>query len=117
MPRIKVFIDYQNVYEDARRAFFGLGDPVSSGQISPRRLGELLLRRPNTTGRTLIEARVYAGRPSPKDPRTYGAHMRQANAWTNEANVAVVTRSLRYPRNWPNEKPVQKGIDVHLAVD
>jgi hypothetical protein len=24
---------------------------------------------------------------------------------------------LRYPRNWPNEKPQEKGIDVQLAVD
>lgn len=117
MPRVKVFIDYQNVYVDARRAFFGFTDPVSRGQFSPRRLGEVLLRGPDTTGRTLSEVRVYAGRPSPKDSKTYGAHMRQESVWSKQANVTVVTRQLRYPRNWPTEKAVQKGIDVHLAVD
>ncbi len=29
----------------------------------------------------------------------------------------MLARSLRYPRNWPNERPQEKGIDVQLAVD
>src|SRR2546425_683523 len=117
MARVKVFIDYQNVYEDARRAFFGHADPVVRGQFSPRRLGEVLLRRPETSLRALTLIRVYAGRPSTKDAKTYGAHMRQESAWSREKDVTIVARPLRYPRNWPTERAQQKGIDVHLAVD
>lgn len=35
----------------------------------------------------------------------------------SDAETVVVTRTLRYPRNWPNAKPEEKGIDVALAVD
>jgi len=115
--RVKVFIDYQNVREDARRAFFGPADSVVKGQVHPRRLGEILLRREGVTDRKLTEVRVYAGRPGSKDSRTYGAHMRQSSGWERQENLVLVTRPLRYPPNWPDEKAEQKGIDVHLAVD
>jgi uncharacterized LabA/DUF88 family protein len=75
-----------------------------------------VLGRRNTTGRRIAEVRMYAGRPSSKDSKTYAAHMRQANAWAKEG-VAVITRPLRYPHDWPSRPPVQKGIDVELAVD
>lgn len=29
----------------------------------------------------------------------------------------VLTRALRYPRDWPDQMPQEKGIDVQLAVD
>jgi hypothetical protein len=29
----------------------------------------------------------------------------------------VITRTLRYPLNWPVERAQEKGIDVSLAVD
>lgn len=29
----------------------------------------------------------------------------------------MITRALRYPRGWPDVPPVEKGIDVALAVD
>jgi hypothetical protein len=31
--------------------------------------------------------------------------------------VTVTTRTLRYPSNWPAEKPQEKDIDVSLAID
>lgn len=32
-------------------------------------------------------------------------------------NTTVIMRTLRYPRDWPQVKPEEKGIDVALAVD
>jgi hypothetical protein len=29
----------------------------------------------------------------------------------------VITRTLRYPREWPREREQEKGIDVKLAID
>lgn len=117
---IVVFIDYQNTYNDARRAFFGRGDPATRGQIDPIRLGNLLAsRQPLGTNATrrVKEVRIYRGRPdSTKEPKTYGAHMRQCAAW--DANGAVVVhRPLRYPHDWPASKPEEKGIDVQIAID
>src|SRR2546422_3439090 len=119
MPRVKVFIDAQNCYRDARRAFFSPADDGPKGQISPRRFGELIVALRNAPpGRALSQVRVYTGRPnSTRDPKTYGAHMRQCARWSREKDVVVIPRSLRYPRNWPAERPQEKGIDVQLAID
>jgi len=119
MTRVKIFIDAQNVYRDARRSFFTPGDSAVKGQISPRRFGEAVVGlRKEPDDRNLTQIRVYTGRPSSaRDSKTYGAHMRQCARWSQEPDVLVIARSLRYPRNWPTERPQEKGIDVHLAVD
>ncbi|HEV2250487.1 MAG TPA: NYN domain-containing protein [Candidatus Limnocylindria bacterium] len=118
MPRIVVFIDAQNLYQDARRTFFTPADDRTRGQISPRRFGEVLVPVRPGADRKLHQVRIYTGRPSSsRDPQTYGAHMRQCAAWSSQPGVVVVPRSLRYPRNWPTERAQEKGIDVHLAVD
>ena len=119
MVRVKVFIDSQNCYRDARRTFFAPAEPSTKGQVSPRRFGEVLAAlRKAPPDRQLTQVRVYTGRPnSTRDPKTYGAHMRQCAKWGREQDVLVVPRSLRYPRNWPDERAQEKGIDVQLAVD
>ncbi len=112
-------MDAQNVYRDARRAFFTALDPAPKGQVSPRQFGEMLVAlRKEPPDRQLVQVRVYTGRPnSTKDPKTYGAHMRQCARWSRDKDVLVIARALRYPRNWPTERPQEKGIDVQLAVD
>jgi uncharacterized LabA/DUF88 family protein len=121
LPAAVVFIDYQNLFNDARRAFGGLGEPsATSGQINPMKLAyHLVSREPlGASGpRTLKEVRIYRGRPSPsKEPKTYGAHMRQCDAW-EKAGAVVIPRPLRYPSDWPETEPEEKGIDVQIAVD
>ena len=34
-----------------------------------------------------------------------------------KAGVVVTWRTLRYPQEWPDAKPEEKGIDVALAID
>lgn len=112
--RLVVFYDWQNVYEGAREAFFTDADPRPRGQIDPIALGHrIAARRVSRIPRVFGEARLYMGRPSnSRDPRTYAAHMRQCA--TLERNGAVVRhRTLRYR----NGVPIQKGVDVQLAVD
>lgn len=48
--RVWVLIDRQNCYRDARRAFHAPGDPSSYGQVSPRKLGELLVAKGGAWG-------------------------------------------------------------------
>jgi hypothetical protein len=112
-----LFLDYQNVYKSAREAFHPLTAPHWYGQIDPLALGELVVRR-SPFERDLGGVRVYRGIPdSTKDPQGYRACQRQIATWSQSPKVRVITRTLRYPNYWPDEKPEEKGIDVSLAVD
>jgi uncharacterized LabA/DUF88 family protein len=118
--RVVVFIDYQNTMNAARLAFCHRPYGASDGQIDPKRYANLLVARTplGTSGRRVLkEVRVYRGRPDPrKEGRTYAAHMRQCDAWERQGSK-VITRPLRYPRDWPKEKAEEKGIDVQMAID
>jgi hypothetical protein len=113
--RTVLFLDYQNVYRRARDSFHQHWEPPERGQIDPMRLGQLLVDR--NPGRELAGVRIYRGRPdSSKDPRGYGANRRQGTAW-EQRGATVITRTLRYPATWPEDREEEKGIDVALAVD
>jgi len=113
-----LFIDAQNFYNSVRRVFFSPLDSSIFGQINPMALANLICSRPPPGVRRLLhEVRVYTGRPnSAKEPKTHSAHMKQCDAWTR-AGAKVITRPLRYPKDWPESKAQQKGIDVALAID
>lgn len=117
--RVAVFLDYQNVYMGARSAFHPYGSPSQNGQIDPHRLGRLLASKgPPGVDREFSEVRVYRGQPdSAKDPRGYAANDRQCSHWRTQPKTKVTTRTLRYPRAWPEERAQEKGIDVQLAID
>src|SRR5439155_18417104 len=100
--RLVVFVDAQNVYKGARRAFFNDDDPHIYGNFDPVKLGELICSRPaKGTESLLSQVRVYTGRPdATRQPQSYGPHMRQCATW--KANGAIIiARTLRYPHDWP----------------
>lgn len=116
--RVGVFIDYQNCYNEARRAFHDPdNDPGEYGHFSPRGLADLMVAMEK--GRVLSYAGVYVGFPNPRlQPKSASARNKQIAVWGKSA-VTVVARPLRYPQGWPNvpEKPQEKGVDVKLAID
>lgn len=119
--RVIVFLDWQNVYSSARRAFHDPYSPYMDGQVDPVLLaGHLTTRNP---GQQLEQVRIYRGLPdSTKQPEAYGANERQAAAWARSPYVHVTRRPMQYPKGWPKvelpgEKPREKGIDVALAID
>jgi uncharacterized LabA/DUF88 family protein len=121
--RVVVFLDYQNVYQGARRTFHGVQDPHWHGQVDPLRLAKHLAAD-SPFDRELAQVRIYRGQPDGKlDPRGYGASRRQHARWTASSPLIDLTlRTLRYPRGWPTshqpgERPAEKGIDVALALD
>lgn len=116
--RVTVLIDYQNVYGGARRQFHNFGaDPATCGHIDPLRVGQLVVQR-RTRDSVLQQVRVYRGRPNPeRQPTSAGANDRQASHWSRSPLVQVIRRNLRYPKDYPDTPPVEKGIDVALAVD
>lgn len=116
VPRLILFIDAQNLYHTAGNSFFNRPDPGASGQFDPMALGRLITDRDRSSP-VLHEVRIYTGRPdSAKSPKSYSAHMKQCAAWIN-AGAIVISRTLKYPPNWPAERAQEKGIDVALAVD
>jgi hypothetical protein len=117
--RVVVFLDYQNVYMGARETFGSRRAHGRFGQVDPLALGLLIVARHSDPTR-LHEVRVYRGRPDPqRDPRAYAANMRQSQAQENRGGglVTVITRPLRYPKEWPRLPAQEKGIDVSLAAD
>jgi hypothetical protein len=114
--RVAVFIDYQNCFGFARRAFCEPDDPpATAGQLLPRALGRFLAEKENGSYE-LVYCGVYSGiASSAKEPKTFAARRKQAAAW-EKAGCAVVMRPLRY-QGWPDERPREKGVDVRLAID
>lgn len=116
--RVTVLIDYQNVHGWARRQFHDYGsDPATCGHIDPVRLGQLIVQRRSRPS-VLQQVRVYRGRPNPERQATSArANDRQADEWSRSPLVEVVRRNLSYPSGWPATPPMEKGVDVALAVD
>ena len=101
--RVVVFIDGQNMYNGARRAFFRPTDFVQCGQFWPVLLGQLLTARTtgDRHGRLLAGVRIYTGRPDAYLQSTaYAANVRQCQAW-ERSGAHVFHRPLRYPHGWP----------------
>ena len=119
MQRVVIFVDYQNAYRRARDAFHNhRADPHWLGQVRPDALGALITGQRNSAERELRQVRMYRGLPqSTRDPKGYGAALRQIAAWQRNPLIAVITRPFRYPRNYPTAPPQEKGIDVQLALD
>lgn len=119
--RVRVFLDWQNVYMRARESFHPKGAPYVDGQVHPADLGlELAGRGEPGSDRVLESVHVYRGLPDQQfDEKGYAAARRQLTAWSRNKLVVVHTRTLRYPDDWPDtdEKPREKGIDVALAID
>lgn len=118
MPdRVALFIDWQNVYRSARRAFYDPSARIrpSDGQIDPVAVAELLCQRGVLgANRELVDVRVYSGRPNPDyDPKTHRAHMQQCAVW-EQAGAKVITKPLQYLEGEP---PREKGVDVQIAMD
>jgi hypothetical protein len=122
MPdRVVVFLDYQNAYRGARRAFHAPVAPHWCGQIDPMKLARHLTAD-SPFDRALTSVRIYRGHPDgTRDPRGYAANRRQLAQWATDPLVDLTVRPLRYPLRWPNcqlgERPQEKGIDVALALD
>jgi uncharacterized LabA/DUF88 family protein len=126
--RVLVFIDGQNVLQEARRLYgYGFGHP-------------LVLAQSVLDGRTLQGVRYYSGIHLPRKRPDLHAASERRHALMRKVGVTVVTRPLRYRWEWgfdpdlvpdpyenrgkqetvnvePYERPREKGIDLSLALD
>ena len=115
--RVVVFVDYQNAYRAARRAFHDdSASPAPLGQFHPDRLGEHIAASGQRPGRVLEQVRVYRGMPdSSLDSQGNGAARRQVAAW-QPADPARQRYRLRLkggsqPRcNWISEDIYRRSL-------
>jgi uncharacterized LabA/DUF88 family protein len=118
--KVAVFIDWQNAYKSAREAFGLVDMPSQYGNFSPFGLSRLLAASNGRGDRArLVSVEVFRGLPSQRRDRVgHAANRRQEAAWRAEAPGVVIPRlrPLRYPPGYPAEPPVEKGVDVELAV-
>lgn len=117
--RVAVLIDWQNSYKSARDAFDLYNLPNEHGNYSPYELSRALAAG-NGRGDDgeLWRTYIFRGLPSnERDPNGYAANRRQSAAWMRENQDVVIPRlrKLRYPRD-ESEPPVEKGVDVELAI-
>jgi hypothetical protein len=120
MTRVHLFIDYQNVHLTAAQKFEPSGTPRHKSLIHPGLYGDVLMGKRAAAGRggSLEAIRVYRGRPSMQnEPIPAGRNMAQEAEWHRDRRVTVTSRTLRYPRDWPQSPQQEKGIDVKLAID
>jgi NYN domain len=120
LQRLIVFLDYENVRMQARRCFKALASSGRFGHVRPANLGRLVVGRERSLGRAIAlhQVRIYRGMPDGRrDPRGRMAFDRQARAWRRDPRVQLIARPLRYPRDPRRARPVEKGIDVCLAID
>ena len=114
MPqRVVLFIDYQNMYKDARRAFHRQRGPGFLGQIRPLALGELICAR--SPDRALSGVRIYRGAPTRgQDWRMHQVATSQRDEWERDP---LVTVNLHPLRRGSDGRLREKGVDVDLAVE
>lgn len=76
VPRVVVFVDYQNTSKSSRATFCEPGAPPPDGQVDPHALGNLIVTRRDIDSE-LVRVRIYRGQPDPrKDPRGYDIAVR-----------------------------------------
>jgi hypothetical protein len=117
--RVAVFIDWQNAYHSARRAFGFESMPNEHGTFSPYRIASHVDHgHDRGSAAKLVKVEVHRGLPSAeRDSTGYAANRRQAAAWQRESPlVRARMRPLRYLGSGPDAKVQEKGIDVQLAL-
>jgi hypothetical protein len=114
--RVAVFLDYQNVLQRGH-GLYGRGKESYQCVPEPALVADMLASKRHVPSEA-ISILVFRGRPDPrKEPVLASANDRQKQQWERrDRRVKVVSHPLFY-RNWPRDAPVEKGIDVSLAIE
>jgi hypothetical protein len=112
---VAVLLDFQNAHL-VGHGLFARGTEPYRCVPDPARLAELIVDRRKRPSE-VAAVRVYRGRPDPgHQARLTASNDAQAAKWARDKRVQVIRRQLVY-RDWPRLPPVEKGIDVAVAVD
>lgn len=115
-----LFVDYQNVHLSAWELFSRYGSAKHEYLVEPGRYADQVAASWNAaSGEDLAVERVFVfrGLPDARKERLQNSRVnRQHSAWQRDRRVTVAARPLRYPRDWPEERAQEKGVDVMLAL-
>jgi hypothetical protein len=117
MPdHVALYLDFENVHR-VGHGLYARGRERYSCVPEPSLIADLIAarRRSDTEIRVI---NVYRGLPNSRlEPQAASANAQQANQWQRrDPRVRMIRRPLAY-RGWPDHPPVEKGIDVQIAVD
>lgn len=112
MRPVVLYVDYENLRHWPSDAY--AEDPA---EIDVVRLGELISERRHEAS-TLMQVRVYRGIPNAK---LDGERLRRQDGWLQrrltDKRFMLVSQPLKYRLVGTKFRPVEKGIDVALAID
>jgi uncharacterized LabA/DUF88 family protein len=113
---VALYLDFENVHR-VGHGLYARGRERYTCVPEPSLIADLIAaRRPQDTEIKVI--RVYRGLPNSRlEPEAASSNAQQANQWERrDPRVRMIRRPLAY-RGWPDHPPVEKGIDVQIAVD
>ena len=106
MARVMVFVDGSNLYHSLREDY--QRTDVDFARLGPALCGP---------DRELIRVYYYNARvDQTQEPARYGDQQRFFDRLRRIPKLEVKLGSLVY-RNFPRERPIEKGIDVRIATD
>jgi uncharacterized LabA/DUF88 family protein len=121
MATAHMFVDYQNLHLTAWECFSRYGTPVHESLIHPAKFADRVAASWAAVNGAALDIQhigIYRGLPdSRKESRQNSRVNKQHANWKRDTRVQVKARPLRYPRDWPDEKAQEKGVDVMLALD
>jgi uncharacterized LabA/DUF88 family protein len=113
---VALYLDFENVHR-VGHGLYARGRERYTCVPEPSLIANLIAeRRQPDTEITVI--RAYRGLPNSRlEPEAASSNSQQSNQWERrDPRVRMVRRPLAY-RGWPDHPPVEKGIDVQIAVD
>jgi uncharacterized LabA/DUF88 family protein len=120
MTTAHVFIDYQNVHLSAWECFASYSTPRHESLIHPGKFADAVTavwNEQNDDDLRAVRVFVYRGLPDPRREGRQNSRVNQQHShWARDDRVTVNARPLRYPREWPDERAQEKGVDVMLAL-
>ncbi|HWI29865.1 MAG TPA: NYN domain-containing protein [Microbacterium sp.] len=120
MATAHVFVDYQNVHLSAFECFARYHEAKHDYLVHPARFADQVCAAWTTQhGEELTAEKItmYRGLPDPrKEGKANSRVLRQHSMWKRDTRVVVETRPLRYPRDWPDTRAQEKGVDVMMAL-
>ncbi len=114
--RIAVLLDFENVHR-VGHGLYSPGLPRYQCVPEPSLIADMLAnRRKVPTVTTSVQ--VFRGRPNPAfEPTPASAADKQRQLWERRDDRVRVRSHPLFYRNWPQGPPVEKGVDVALAIE
>lgn len=112
MRPVVLYVDYENVRYWQLHEF-----GMKPAEFNVVRLGQIIADRRHESSK-LFQVRTYRGSPSARfDKRRFSRQKKWLTRNMTDSRFVFVDRPLKYPKPGEAFSPMEKGIDVALAID